>query len=116
MPSSIKKLRKCENAYQYKDNLLALKWSDRRKVTTLSTIHEPNMVNTGKIDQTTNEQIQNLICVTEYNGNRGSVVRLDAQISYVECVRKIVKWDRKLFLHLLKYICAEFVYLTQAKV
>ena len=97
MPNFMNKLKRGEHDYQHTDILLAESWLDKREVTMLSTIHEPKMINSGKIDYTTGEQIQKPISVKDYNENMGAVDRSDMQISYVECVRKTVKWYRKLF-------------------
>jgi hypothetical protein len=101
MPNFIDELTRGEIEYQHTDVLLALKWFDKREVTMLSTIHEPKMVYTGKTHYETNEPIQKPASVQEYNQNRGIVDKFDMQISAVECVRKTIKWYKKLFFHLL---------------
>ena len=37
----------------------------------------------------------------DYNLNGSAVDKLDVQISFVDCLRKTVKWYRKLFFHTL---------------
>ena len=101
MPNFTDELGKGESDYRHTDVLLAVKWFDKRDVTILSTIHEARTISTGKIHWKTNEQIQKSVSVIDYNKNMGSVDRSDMQISYVECVRKAVKWYKKPFFHLL---------------
>jgi hypothetical protein len=81
-------------------NLLALQWNDKRNVTMLSTLHEPLIVPTGKVDFVTKEQKMKPFCVKEYNENRGLGDKYDMQISFSECIRRSVKWYKKLFFHL----------------
>jgi hypothetical protein len=50
LPNYMKKLKRSEHDYQHTDVLLAVRWFDKREATMLSTIHEPKMVNSEKID------------------------------------------------------------------
>lgn len=78
-----------------------MKWRDKRDVHMLSTIHVPDMIPTNKIDHTTNKPIAKPICIKDYNENMGLVDKSDMQISFSECIRKTIKWYKKLFFHLL---------------
>ena len=49
------------------------------------------MVNSEKVDYTTDEQIQKPVSIKEYIENMSAVDRSDMQISYFECVRKTVR-------------------------
>lgn len=81
------------------ENLMVLSWKDRRVVNMLSTIHTSNIVQTRKVkrDGTT---IEKPACVVDYNQNMGSVDKIDMLLSSTECVRKTLKWYKKLFFHL----------------
>jgi hypothetical protein len=80
---------------------MALKWQDRREVIMLSTLHKPRMVQTKKSDWKTQQVIKKPECVVDYNQNMGAVDKTYMQISFVESVRKTVKWYKKLFFHLM---------------
>lgn len=83
------------------DTLLAVKWHDKREVHMLSTIHDPIMVATGKIDRKSGEPIFKPECVLKYNESMGAVDKTDMQISFNESARKSLKWYKKFFFHLL---------------
>ncbi|CAF1401911.1 unnamed protein product [Adineta ricciae] len=101
LPNMSKKLKAGEKFSQFTDNLLYLKWYDRREVNMLTTIHNDDMIITGKINQRTNEPIVKPLCIVEYNSNMGAIDKTDMQISFSECTRKTIKWYKKLFLHIL---------------
>jgi hypothetical protein len=52
-----------------------------------TTIHEDLLIETGKTDHTTGENIIKPISVVKYNGNMGLVDKADVQISFTANVR-----------------------------
>ena len=84
-----------------KGSNLALRWRDKRDITMLSTIHRGQMVNTGKVDPVTREAIVKPDCVIDYTKNMRLVDKSDMQIASVECMRRTIKWYKKLFFHLI---------------
>ncbi|CAF1052726.1 unnamed protein product [Didymodactylos carnosus] len=60
------KPRKGQQVYQSTDDMLALKWFDKREVIMLPTIHEPRIGFTGKNDPKTKRPIQKPISVIEF--------------------------------------------------
>ncbi|XP_050316027.1 piggyBac transposable element-derived protein 4-like [Anthonomus grandis grandis] len=101
LPNLSKNLKSGEIEYMSTDRLLALKWKDKREVRMLSTFHNSDMKDSGKVNRTTKEEIRKPVCVLNYIENMGAVDRSDMLLSSVECVRKTVKWYKKLFFHLL---------------
>ena len=99
MPS-FGELVKGQQAYQTTGELLALKWMDKREVHMITTLHEPAMVETEKSDRATGRKIKKPLCIVKYNENMRAVDQVDIQISFSECLRKTVKWYKKLFFHL----------------
>lgn len=95
------KLIKGDFDYNNTSNLMALKWQDEREVIMLSTIHKPTMTKTRKSDWKTQKVIEKPECIVHYNENMGFVDKTDMQISFVECIRKTIKWYKKFFFHLL---------------
>ncbi len=100
-PVKFSPLTKSDFHYNNTNILMALKWQDKREVIMLSTIHKPKMIPTRKNDWKTQKVIVKPECVIDYKENMGSVDKTDMQISFIECVRKIVKWYKKFFFHLL---------------
>jgi hypothetical protein len=94
-------LEQYQQVFRRTDILLALKLKGRRDVHMLSTIHETNMVPTGKIDHITKNPRMKPICIKEYNENMGAIDKSDMQFSFSECIRKRIKWYKKFFFHLL---------------
>lgn len=94
------KLAKGQQEYRTTGELLALKWMDKREVHMLTTAHKPVMVETGKNDRETGQKIKKPHCIVQYNKNMGAVDQVDMQTSFSECLRKTIKWYKKLFFHL----------------
>ena len=63
----------------------------------LSTIHSVAYVNSDKVDHQTGEEIQKPICILDCTENMGAVDHVDMQMSFSECIRKSVKWYKKVF-------------------
>ena len=101
LPRLTAKLKRGESQYAHTDVLLALKWQDKREVHMLSTIHSTAYTNSNKTDRQTGERLQKPVCIVDYTNNMGAVDHVDMQISFSECVRKTIKWYKKLFIHLL---------------
>jgi hypothetical protein len=79
--------------------MLAVKWRDRREIIMLTTMHRDVMVTLNKKDRKTQEYVRKPQCVTDYNEKMGAVDHSDMMLSSVECIRKTIKWYKKLFFH-----------------
>jgi len=77
--------------------MLTIKWMDRREVYMHTTIHGDEQLPIQKHGKITMKPK----CVKEYNENMGSVDKTDMLLSSVECVRKTIKWYKKIFFHLI---------------
>ena len=86
---------------QEANGILVLKWTDKREILLLSTIHRGEMEETRKIDRKTGERIVKSDVVNDYNINMRLIDKSDMQISSVDCLRKSKKWSRKVFFDLL---------------
>jgi len=82
---------------KHTDKMLTIKWMDRREVHMLTTIHEDEQLPIQKHGKITMKPK----CVKEYNENMGSVDKTDMLLSSVECVRKTIKWYKKIYFHLI---------------
>ena len=92
LPPLTAKLKRGESQYAHTNILLALKWQDKREVHILSTAY----TNSNKTDRQTRERIRKPICIVDYTNNMGAVDNVDMQISFSECIRKSIKWYKKL--------------------
>lgn len=101
MPKLSEKLNRGEVIHKSTDNLLVMKWQDKREVRMLTSCYTAEMKDTGKTDHLTGEKIYKPKCIVEYNNNMGSVDKSDMLLSSIESVRKTIKWYKKVFFHLL---------------
>ena len=83
-----------------KEATLALRWRDKRDITLLSTIHPGQMLDSGKTDPVTRERVMKPDVVIDYTKNMRLVDKSDMQIASVDCMRRSIKWYKKLFFHL----------------
>jgi len=67
----------------------------------LSTIHDASIVDTGKVDKTTDQPISKPKVILDYNMYMGGVDKLDQMLETYLSLRKTVKWYKKFFQHLL---------------
>ncbi len=81
--------------------LLSAKYKDKRDVHLLSTVHEGKMIASNKINFRTNLAIEKPDIVMDYNKNMRLVDKSDMQINAIDCLRKTIKWYKKLFFHML---------------
>ncbi|CAF3603311.1 unnamed protein product [Rotaria sordida] len=116
LPQFEDKISSGQQVYKSTDNMLALKWYDKREVTILSTIHQPQMRFTGKNNPKTKQPIRKPISIIDYNSKRGAIDKVYMQTSFVECIRKSVKWYRKLFFHMLDLLVFNTYLLYKMKI
>ncbi|CAK9823997.1 PiggyBac transposable element-derived protein 4 [Anthophora retusa] len=96
MPHIEGKLTKGQFDYRCTDNLLALKWRDRKDVWMLSSAHEPKMIESGQRNYLTGVLTKlKPECVADYNIKMGSVDHVDMVLSTINSYRKCLKWYKK---------------------
>lgn len=100
MPCLPKKMKKGEVEVRSKADMIVIKWCDKRPVTMLTTVHNHEMVEVAKPRST----VQKPKAVVDYNKQMGPVDRSDMMISFNDSTRKMTKWYRKLFLHIMDII------------
>lgn len=96
-----RKLKKGEVESKNNSSLLAIKWHDRREVHMLTTLHNDSFAPTGKFNRQTGEPIQKPSCVIQYNKCMGSVDKADMMLSTLSCMRKSIKWYKKVAFHII---------------
>lgn len=72
--------------------IMVLKWKDRRDVLMLSTKHDNSMISFNRRRTT----IEKPRVVADYNKGKGYIDMTDQMGSYHTCLRKSIKWYRKL--------------------
>lgn len=97
------KLKKGEIVFRRKNQLLALKWKDKRDVYILSSLHKANNLISNKVDHR-GEKIIKPEAVFLYNRYMSGVDITDQFLQYYCFLRKSVKWSRKLFIHCLNMV------------
>jgi len=101
MPKMEKKLKLGEREANCTKKLLAIHWKDRRDVYMLTTMNKDKMVETKKIDRKTGKKYFKPECVINYNNNMGAIDKTDMLLSSIECIRRTMKWYKKLFFHII---------------
>lgn len=101
MPEFRKPIQKGEVESACTENLLAIKWHDKKFVHMLTSVSRPCLKESGKVNRKTGSRILKPQCVLEYNLKMGAVDKIDMQVSFVDCARKSLKWYKKLFFHLM---------------
>ena len=102
-PEQVKnaKLKKGEIIAARSDELMALKFKDKKDVYMLSTIHANSMVH--RPDRRHRNQRQSTpTCISEYNKYMGGVDRTDQLMQPYEIPRKSMKWYKKVALHFIQ--------------
>ena len=94
------KVAKGEQRAYTANEMLCVKWHDKRDVHMLTNVNENKFVNTEREDYRTGEMIVKPDSVNDYNENMRLIDKSDMQIGIVETTRKSVKWYRKLFFHM----------------
>ena len=93
------KLKPGEICYWRADELLAIKWCDKRAVLILSTIHEAVEIPTSKKDRF-DQPIIKPEAVHEYTKNMRGCDLADQLINSYCMIRRTCKWWLKIFFHL----------------
>lgn len=104
VPSDIKTtlLKKGQYIARYNNKIMLLKWRDKRDVLLLSTIHSTNMMKKEKRDVVTMKPE----VVLDYAEKMGDVNRNGGIIaSYTLARKRLKKYYKKIFLHLIDIIC-----------
>ena len=88
VPKALKlsKLRKGEAIVRQRDNLLALKWKDKRDVGMLSTKHSATFSLTNRVEQDTGDSIAVPTCIVDYNKYMGGVDLSDQLSKYYNSI------------------------------
>ena len=89
-----------DSDFRRKNEVLRVRWKDRRDVFMLTTKQLPEM----QQKRSWTEQKMKPVCVIDYIGNMAGVGKSDQMISYLPLHRKTVKWWKKLLLHLLTLV------------
>lgn len=107
-----KKLKKGEMIFRSSDDISVTKWKDKRDVRMISNAFIPELVETvnrhGKSRQKPN-------IVDIYNQNMSGIDRSDQMLSYHSGLRKTIRWNKKVGVHILEIFMANAFYITYIK-
>ena len=119
VPEEIKaKLQKGEIVSKMIDNdVLALKWMDKRPVAMLTTVHDDSVVTKQRRTRAAQggvEEVHKPLVVERYNEFMGGVDMGDQLLSYYGFSHRTLKWWRRAFIHLIEVaiVNAYIMYLT----
>ncbi|GBP76369.1 PiggyBac transposable element-derived protein 4 [Eumeta japonica] len=91
------KLKRGELAAKSCNDITVCKWKDKRDVLVISNKHQLQLVNVrnrnGKVSLKPN-------IVADYNLGMSGIDRGDQMVSYCSCLRKTLRWHKKLALHI----------------
>ncbi|XP_046986051.1 piggyBac transposable element-derived protein 4-like [Schistocerca americana] len=98
LPKALKegKLKKGGQIFRRKNDVLALRWKDKRNVWMISTRHTSSMLPVATREG--NEKLKP-VAVLDYNKHKAGVDLFDQRLSYGALDHKTVKWWRKLAFH-----------------
>ncbi|GBP66763.1 PiggyBac transposable element-derived protein 4 [Eumeta japonica] len=91
------KLKRGELSAKSCNDITVCKWKDKRDVLVISNKHQLQLVNVrnrnGKVSLKPN-------IVADYNLGMSGIDRGDQMVSYYSCLRKTLRWHKKLALHI----------------
>ena len=108
-------IRRGEVVFSHKNNIMCIKWSDKRVVHVLTSIHTDKMVDTGKIDRVTKNSIMKPEAVLEYTNKVRLIDKADMMMATVNSLRKSTTWYKKLFFHILDMALLNSYYMFLVK-
>ncbi|KAJ8938915.1 hypothetical protein NQ314_011291 [Rhamnusium bicolor] len=106
------KLKKGETKAAYRDGVMVAKWRDKRDVTYLSTEFRNEMI---LVKNRWGEEKEKPLPISEYNKSMSGIDRMDQMIAYYPCTRKILRWYKKVGIHIIQIMLHNSWYLYNQK-
>ena len=101
------------------EEMLFLKWKDKREVAMLTTIHDDSCITVERRSRAVpggTEEVSKPYAIDQYNKFMGGVDKQDQFLSYYGFTRRTVKWWKKVFFYLLdSAVVNAYIMYTQAK-
>ncbi|KAK4309138.1 hypothetical protein Pmani_000613 [Petrolisthes manimaculis] len=107
-------VKRGDQIVQHSNNIMCIKWCDKRVVHMLSSVHKGDMCDSNSRDRQ-RQVVRKPLAVLEYNKKMRLVDKSDMLLSSVECLRKSIKWYVKFFFHMLDMSVLNSYYLFQVK-
>ena len=103
LPATFKNpnIPKGEHRYRRHENTLAIRFNDKKEIYFLSTINKANVIDTRQRGRQGNA-VRKLKLIDDYNRYMGGIDRNDEMIGTYSCVRKSMKWTKKVAFHFLE--------------
>lgn len=113
-PPKVIKLERGEMQEGHTDNMMVVRYMDKREVLMLTSMDQFDSTLVQKRDRQDHFKPS---CVVNYNKNMGAVDKTDMLLSGIESARKTIKWYKKVFFHLmdLSVLNAHVLYKTVTK-
>ena len=104
LPNSFinEKSKKREFSFRRNENMLALRYQDKKEIYMLSTMHKADTINVRRRNWREDNIIQKTKVIDNYNQKMGGVDKNDAIIGNYSCIHKSYKWYIKIFFHYLE--------------
>ncbi|KAJ8936100.1 hypothetical protein NQ314_012491 [Rhamnusium bicolor] len=102
------KLQKGQSLAKYQNGVLVGKWRDKRDVLYLSTEFKNNLV---EYENRRGDKMTKPLPILQYNDYMSGVDRKDQMMAYYPCERKMLRWYKKLGIHLFQLILVNSHYL-----
>ena len=117
IPKSVvkKKLIKGGRTWASNNEVLVGKWKDKREVLVISNAHNPEMVH---VTNRNGKSRLKLNIVRDYNMGMSGVDCSDQMMSYNTALRRTVRWNKKVGIHLLEMMMnnAHYLFKSQSKI
>uniref|UniRef100_A0A1B6IXW2 PiggyBac transposable element-derived protein domain-containing protein n=2 Tax=Homalodisca liturata TaxID=320908 RepID=A0A1B6IXW2_9HEMI len=91
-------LKRGEFISRQKSEVTVMKWRDKRNVLSISTAHGPDMTDTTNKRGTVTKKPSMIVA---YNKGMGGIDKSDQMLSYYSSPRKSLRWNMKIFFHLM---------------
>lgn len=104
------------STYLRKDDIIIVKYTDKRDVYVLSSVHTASSVTKERVNKNRERiEYQKPQCIEDYNHFMNGTDRVDQMMSAVSCARKAYVWPKKLGIHLLHRLGATNGYILAKK-
>lgn len=102
------KLKKGDMVWAQSENIVALKWKDKRDVYAISNAHVPEMIHTS--NRRGKEKLKPNI-ISDYNHGMSGIDRADQMMAYHSSLRKTLRWYKKIGVHVLEVMLSNSYFL-----
>ena len=96
------KLKQGDVISRNREGVVVAKWKDKRDVLMISNLHSLQMI---EVINRRGEKKMEPNIIKDSNQYMSGVDRAEQMVSYYDCLRKTIRWYKKVALHLFDYFC-----------